>query len=80
MDQASANSAVLTYHFPINHSSRYYRPAVPRPAFPDKRRFSEACLEAPGEDKMATIVNEPLSRHALAFVLAGGAREAGSWS
>jgi len=61
----------LTYHFPINHSSRYYRPVALDPAFRIREGFGgRRCGSR--EDKMAAIMNEPLSRHALAFVLAGG--------
>src|SRR5204863_4771883 len=60
----------LTYHFPISLLSRYYR-RVARSCLPDKRRFRGMRCGS-REDKMPTIANEPLSRYALAFVLAGG--------
>src|ERR1044071_1569927 len=61
----------VTYHFPIDHSSRYHRPVARDPAFRTREGFGGMRCGS-REDKMATVVNEPLSRHALAFVLAGG--------
>src|SRR3954462_3212563 len=54
-----------------NPSFRYNRPLAPDlPSGQGKARG--ACVRGSREDKMATTINEPLSPHALAFVLAGG--------
>jgi len=51
------------------------RPAALDPAFRTREGFEGHALRLP-EDEMATFLNEPLSRHALAFVLAAGAEAA----
>src|SRR5947207_6021149 len=61
----------VTYHFPIDHSSRYYRPVALDPAFRTREGFGGMCYGSK-EDQMASVGTEPRARHALAFVLAGG--------
>jgi glucose-1-phosphate adenylyltransferase len=64
-----------TYYIPlsIDHSSHYNRPWPLDLALRTREGFLGHALEAPLQEfEMASVVNEPLSRHALAFVLAGG--------
>src|SRR5438128_12108837 len=71
MDQTSA---IRPSYIPL--SDQPFVPLLsargPRSCLPDKRRYRGRMRCGSREDKMAAIMNEPLSRHALAFVLAGG--------